>query len=600
MRALLRILSFTKDLAPYYIGIVVTATLLSVANLIVPFIIGWATDTVVEGARGTLESEAAIRRVIIYALMILLAQISAMALKSIGGYWGDMMSMKMKTLLSTRYYEKLLRLPQRYFDGELTGKIVSRLNRSITEVTNFAAVFSNMFFTTLVTTLAIVIIAGIYAWPLALLLLIVFPVYMWLTALTSKRWQVYEGKKNENIDIAGGRFAEVVSQIKVVKSFNQEKREYDIFSSKYEKAVGHTVKQSRWWHSMDALRLAVLALIMAAMYTIIFTYTVWGRFSVGDMVILIQLVTMAAQPVNTMSYLVDSAQRAIVGSEDYFDVMELEEAPIPTRSPRADQRRLTRGHDAVSFEDVSFSYEEDNPVLNGLSFLIPTGSKVALVGESGGGKTTIINLLLGLYRQDSGIIRIGGADTRDMSPVDLRETSGVVFQEPNLFSGTIAENISYANPEASEEQIEEAARLANAHQFISRFSGGYDTVIGERGLKLSGGQKQRISIARAILKDPELLILDEATSALDTKSERLVQGGLDKLMAGRTSLIIAHRLSTIATVDTIVTLKDGAVHEIGSPADLATSGGIYAQLLALQDEGTKAARKLMKGYGIDR
>ena len=600
MRALFRILRFTKDLTPYYIGIVVAATLLSVANLIVPFIIGWATDTVVAATHGDIGSGEAIRRVVIDALIVLAAQISAMTLKSVGGYWGDLMSMKMKASLSTRYYAKLLRLPQSYFDGELTGKIVSRLNRSITEVTNFAAVFSNMFFTTLVTTIAIVVIAGIYAWPLAVLLLVVFPVYMWLTALTSRRWQVYEGRKNEDIDIAGGRFAEVVGQIKVVKSFNQESRECEVFSDRYDAAIDHTRAQSRWWHSMDALRLAVLALIMAAMYTLIFTYTVWGHFSVGDMVILIQLVTMAAQPVNTMSYIVDSAQRAIVGSKDYFDVMALGEAPRADRDGAAVRHRFDGHATAVSFEGVSFAYEEDTPVLADLSFDVPTGAKVALVGESGGGKTTIINLLLGLYRQSSGVIRLGGRDTRDMPLADMREISGVVFQEANLFSGTIAENISYANPGATREDVVAAARLANAHGFISRFPEGYDTVIGERGMKLSGGQKQRISIARAILKDPELLILDEATSALDTKSERLVQDGLDKLMAGRTSLIIAHRLSTIATVDTIVTLRDGAVDEIGSPRELATSGGIYAQLLALQSEGTKAARKLMKGYDIER
>nr|WP_194309145.1 ABC transporter ATP-binding protein [Flaviflexus huanghaiensis] len=604
---MVRILRFTKELSGHYAAIITASVLTAVAALTVPFIIGSATDVVVETLAGDRSEADAIRTVLLLAGAFLAVELFSTAVSSVGGYVGDVMSARMREILSTRYYEKLLSLPQRYFDNELTGRIVSRLNRSITEVTSFAKSFANSFFTLLITTVAVLVISAWYAWPLAVLLLIVFPVYMWLTAITSKRWQRYEAVKNEDIDVAGGRFTEVVGQIKVVKSFVSELREHRVFSERYGRTVEATKKQSTHWHAMDALRRGVMAAIFFGVYAIIFTYTVRGIFSVGDMVLLVQLVAMARQPVTMMSFIVDSAQRAIAGSRDYFEVIELETVED---TPMFEQARVLTGArstfvrdphaPALVFENVTFGYDDDEAVLDGVSFTVARGERVALVGESGGGKTTLINLLLGLYPLRKGRIAVAGEDVATMSLYELRSRIGVVFQDSSLFSGTIRENIGYADESATEDAIIAAAKKANAWEFITRFSNGLDTVIGERGLKLSGGQKQRISVARAILKDPALLVLDEATSALDTRSERLVQAGLESLMADRTSLIIAHRMSTISTVDRIVTLKDGRVDEIGTPADLAMSGGIYAQLLALQNEGTRDAKKKLRGYGIER
>ncbi len=240
MQSLLRILRFTKELRGHYIAIIAASTLTAVAALTVPFIIGSATDVVVEALAGDRTQSDAIRAVLVLAGAFLAIELFSTAVSSVGGYVGDVMSARMREILSTRYYEKLLSLPQRYFDNELTGRIVSRLNRSITEVTNFAKSFANSFFTMLITTVAVLVISAWYAWPLALLLLIVFPVYMWLTAITSKRWQTHEAVKNEDIDIAGGRFNEVVGQIKVVKSFVSELREYRYFSKRYERTVATT------------------------------------------------------------------------------------------------------------------------------------------------------------------------------------------------------------------------------------------------------------------------------------------------------------------------------------------------------------------------
>ena len=220
------------------------------------------------------------------------------------------------------------------------------------------------------------------------------------------------------------------------------------------------------------------------------------------------------------------------------------------------------------------------------------------MGESGGGKSTLMALLEGLYDPRTGSVTVDGMNIAEGDLEKLRSQIGMVFQDASLFSGTIAENISYARPDATEEEIETAAVKANADRFIRGFKDGYQSVIGERGLKLSGGQKQRIAVARAILKDAPILILDEATSALDTKAERAVQKGLEELMVGRTSLIIAHRLSTISSVDRIVTLRDGQIDEIGSPAELAQTGGIYAELLSLQNSGSKQGKQRLKNFDI--
>ena len=614
MTSLLRILRFTRALAPLYTAIIVCSVLTAVAGLAVPFLIGHATDTVAAAVGGDTATGSAVRTVVLIAAAVLLAELAVTVISNVGGWFGDVMSNRMRTILSVRYYDKLLHLPQRWFDGEITGTIVARLNRSITEITNFTKMMSNTFASMLITTVAVLAISAWYAWPLALLLLIVFPVYVWLTSLTSVKWQRLEGEKNEQVDIASGRFAEVVGQIRVVKSFVRERGELEDFSRRFRSTDATTRAQSTHWHRMDVIRRAFLNLIFFGIYVIIFVRTVQGGFSLGEMVLLIQLMSMAKAPVESMSWVIDSAQRAIAGSKDYFRVMETPVDPrtaavmaarpedardaghadgtageLPERSDGGTSTALTiapvAGAPVVAFRNVSFAYEDGEDVLHGIDFQVERGEKIALVGESGGGKSTIVNLLLGLYEPRAGSIEVVGRPSADLPLDQLRARIGVVFQDASLFSGTIRENIAYGRPEASEEEVVEAARRANADTFIRRFDGGYEQVIGERGLKLSGGQRQRIAVARAILKDAPVLVLDEATSALDTKAEIQVQKGLEQLMAGRTSLIIAHRLSTIAGVDRIITLRDGNIDEIGSPAELAASGGIYAQLLALQNSG---------------
>ncbi|WP_237198477.1 ABC transporter ATP-binding protein [Rothia nasimurium] len=610
MKSIARIVKATRELWPYFIGIIICAVLTSATSLLAPFIISGATDTVVNHLNGSAPTTGA--TIAWFAVAYLAAQLVSVLTTNIGGYIGDVMSQRMRTILSVRYYEKLLSLPLSYFDTELTGTIIARLNRSITEVTNFVKTMSNTFISLVLTTVSVIVISSLYYWPLGLLLIVIFPVYFWLTSKTSEKWQVWEGEKNENIDIASGRFAEVIGQIRVVKSFGRERRELSDFGGRFEKTIGLTRAQSKFWHSMDVARLSFLNLIFFALYLLIFLRTLAGDFSIGDMVLLIQLLAMAVAPINSLSWIVDTAQRAIAGSKDYFEVMERQSdaralaitagaagaRPASVAREAANQLSAEPGDELVRFEGVTFGYEGEADVLHGIDLSVQRGERIAFVGESGGGKSTLMALLEGLYDPREGRVLVDSMDIAGSDLAKVRSLIGMVFQDSSLFSGTIAENIAYGRPDATREQIIEAATRANAHDFISKFADGYESLIGERGLKLSGGQKQRIAIARAMLKDAPILILDEATSALDTKAERAVQKGLEELMEGRTSLIIAHRLSTIATVDRIVTLKEGRIDEVGSPADLAASGGIYAELLGLQTEGGKASKKKLQSFDI--
>ena len=606
----MRVVRSASALWPFYIAVVVVSSIVAGLGLISPFLIREATDTII-AALGDEPVPDATRTVVWLAIALFVAEASASMLHNVSGYLGDVMVARIRQILSTRYFAKLLALPQRYYDNQVTGTIIARLDRSIANVTQFIQSFTNNFLPMLLQVVAILGITAYYYWPLTVLLALLFPLYTWLTALTSKRWQVFEQEKNANIDEGNGRFAEVVGQVKVTKSYGAEVRELEKFGRHYTNTVDITRPQSRWWHSMDTARGVAMNLIFLGIYLILFTRTLDGHVTVGEMVMLIQMVTMARQPVTMMSWIVDSAQRAIAGSRDYFKVMDEPVEPTANRQlvaateasvmPALDatqQTPLRVREPVVAFDNVTFEYMPGEPVLHDVTFTAREGEKIALVGESGGGKSTIVNLLLGLYPITRGRLEVCGEEISHLDVEKLRATTGVVFQEAALFSGSVFENIAYGKPDATMEEVVAVAKRANAHDFIMKFTDGYDTIIGERGLRLSGGQRQRVAVARAMLKDAPLLILDEATSALDTKAERAVQAGLDELMRNRTTIMIAHRLSTIAGVDTIITLRDGRIDEIGSPADLAVSGGIYSELLRLTASSSAADRKRLKAFGF--
>lgn len=591
MYTFLRVLHYARNLWPYYAGITIFSVLMALTAIASPFIVKAAIDLVVNMLQ---TGDRQIGTALWLALLFFAVDVSNTLFSSWGGYLGDIMSVKLKKQLSERYYSHLLKLPQSYYDRELTGSIINRLDRTIFAVTQFTNVFANNFFQMILTTIFGLVVVFIYSWEIGALLAVTYPLFLWLTSRASKRWQRYQERKNSELDRASGRFAEVIAQIRVVKSFIQENTEYRHFERRLQKTVNVTHQQSAYWHDMDMARRLALNAVFFIIFAYLFTQTVSGLFTIGEMVLLAQIIVMMRTPIFSMGFVVDSTQRAVSGTRDYFRVMELQ--PGVADKDHAPALLVSEGR--VVYDNVFFAYNHDEPVLQDVSFTLEPGERVALVGESGEGKTTISSLLLRLYDATSGQIRIDGTPITDVRQTSLREHIAVVFQDATLFSGTIRDNIAYAKPHATAEEVHAAAKAANAEDFIARLEHGFDSEIGERGVKLSGGQKQRIAIARAVLKDAPILILDEATSSLDSRTESLVQEALERLMQGRTTLIIAHRLSTLADVDKIITLKDGTVHEIGTPAELAETGGIYTQLLQLQEGDSSEARKKLERFEI--
>ena len=591
MKNIRQILRLTTHMRQHFIVITITSVFGALIGFVTPFITKFATDWIIAVTNGH-EKFSFWPLVWLVAAMIV-ASLLNVIISDIGGWHGDVMAVKVRRQLSKRYYKHLLTLPQSYYDNEVTGKIINRLSRAISDITQFLQFFSNNLLQMLLTIAITISILLFYSPIVALIFVLLIPANLYLTARTSGSWQALEKEKNTYFDIASGRFAEVVGQMRLVKSFGTQSRELKNFDRGIEKMIGVTKKQSLQWHTMNALRQTVFGLIFAAIYAVLFYEAAHGKVSVGDMVMMITLIGQVSFPLRNLSFFVDNYQRAVANSSDYLEA--LEEKPEVEASSR---KKLVVTKGDVQFRDVSFSYNDKKQVLDDISFEIKPGHKVALVGESGGGKTTISNLLMQLYIPTSGEIIIDGQNIDDVTRQSFRQNIATVFQDPALFSGSIRENIAYANPKATDAEIEKAAKIANAYDFISKLENGFDTEIGERGIKLSGGQKQRIAIARAVLKDAPILILDEATSSLDSRAEHEVQTALDRLMKGRSVLIIAHRLSTIAGVDTIVTLKNGRVDEIGSPAELAETNGIYAQLLKLQLATTEKAKERLKAFDM--
>ncbi len=588
MKHIFRIIRFTKELNKYYYSVSALSIVISLLALLNPILSGRAVDEISKG------THANIKYLALIAIVIFLLDVGGTFISNFNGYLGDRMSEKLQKILSTRYYQHLLDLPQTYFDRELSGTIINRLNRSINQISSFMHMMSNNFLQFIFTTVISLAVVFYYSREVALMLFLLYPIYIWLTVRSSNTWQNYQATKNLHRDIATGRFAEAIGQIKVVKSFIKEKNELKYFDQELQKVVNTDKPQSKYWHTRDIRRRLVLNAIFLCVYLFIFIQAARGDYSPGVAVALILLSQQIRIPIFTISFLVENTQKAVADSKDYFKVMATK--PAIADKPNAQIIKVNKGK--ITFNNVEFSYDKQR-VLKGISFDVKPDSKIALVGESGEGKTTITNLLLRLYEPQAGSIEIDGVNIQDVTQESLRANIGVVFQDPSLFSGTIKENISYGNEHASKQDIIEASKAANANEFIEKLDKGYDTEIGERGLKLSGGQKQRIAIARALLKDAPILILDEATSSLDSKSEAMVQEALERLMKGRTTLIIAHRLSTIQNVDTIITLQNGQVSEIGSPEKLATTSGIYATLLKLQQGKSELNKKKLKQYDMD-
>jgi len=387
-----------------------------------------------------------------------------------------------------------------------------------------------------------------------------------------------------------GRMSEVVSNIKLVKSFTNEKKEYQFVSKELTDSNKIYDRQSTTFHIFDFARNLSLTVIMTIITIIAFINTFNGTLSVGSLVLILQLVSQLTRPLFAMSFILTQVQTAETGSKEFFSILELSSAENYKKTIVTE--KIVQP--TIRFKNVRFQYETSEEILKDISFTLDKKEKIALVGHSGAGKSTIVNLILKFYDPTSGDIFMENKNYKEIEHAAIRQNIALVFQENELFSETIKENVIYGT-QASDKEIEKALRLANAWDFVQKLPKGILSEVGERGVRLSGGQKQRIQIARAILKNAPILILDEATSSLDAKSEKEVQEGLENLMKDKLVLIIAHRFSTIQNVNKILVIDNGEIVESGSPGILANKPGIYHDLLQYQIEGNK---KLLANFDI--
>jgi len=583
-----KIIKLSKPLHHLVIIIGFLILVSSALQLVAPLLTKFIVDEITSKLSG---KPANLEHLITLIIVAFLANLAGVALNTISDRMGDHFAGRLRQFLTEKFYDKVLTLPQSYFDGQVSGKIVNQLNRGIFTIYQFLNGASNFMLPTFVQSLFTIVILAYYNLPIAFFTFILFPIYLALSYYSTVRWGKEEVKKNKIDDISRGRINEVIGNIRLVKGFTNEKTEYDFVSQSLSSINKIYARQSTTFHKFDFARNFSLILILFVINIIVFYNTYTGLLTIGEMVLILQLFNQARIPLFAMSFILTQIQQAEQGSKEFLEILDLPS----TENFREKVKTQMIKNPNIEFKNVSFKYEESEQVLDNVSFVIPAKEKVALVGHSGAGKSTIVNLIMKLYRQTGGEIFLSGKSYKTLTPQFIRNNIALVFQENELFSSTVKENVAYGKANATDKEIISALKMANAYNFVEKLPKGMDSEIGERGVRLSGGQKQRIQIARAILKAAPILILDEATSSLDAKSEKEVQEALEVLMKDKLTIIIAHRFSTIQNVDKVIVVEHGKITNYGTPKELSQQKGLYSELLNYQIEGNQ---KLLESFGL--
>lgn len=588
MQSIFKIIKLSKPQHKWIAVVCILITIQAILQQATPIALKFVVD---ELTKQISTGHGDFQKIVGLFIFILLINVILVVINSLNQRLGDHIASRLGKYLTEIYYRKIFTLPQVYFDGEISGKIVNELNRGIISIRDFIGNASNFILPALLQAVFGIIVLAHFDLSIGLLSLAVFPVYIAISSYSTKRWGKIQAKKNVHEDISRGRIAEVIGNIKLVKTYNTQPTEWNFVSNEYQTLNDLYDKQSNEYHILNFIRGLGLEIAFIAILYFIFRKTFLGVLSLGEMVLVIQILNQLRWPLFGMSFILEQVQRAEADSKEFFEVLDLPEAEIfqTMKLPKLVKRP------EITFKNVTFAYEEGSEVLTNINLELKNNQKIAFVGHSGAGKTTLINLILKLYEPTKGEIKLGNKSYSKVSHAWVREHIALVFQESELFSSDIRENVAYGADNVSDKEIIKALKLANAYDFVSKFRDGLSTKIGERGVKLSGGQKQRIQIARAILHNKPILILDEATSSLDSRSENLVQDALQKLFKNKLVIIIAHRFSTIQNVDRIVVLDNGTIVDEGAPKELARHKGLYSELLRYQIEGNK---KLLSEYEL--
>jgi ABC-type multidrug transport system fused ATPase/permease subunit len=472
----------------------------------------------------------------------------------------------------------VIRLPVRYFDSTQTGVLISRIMNDAEGIRNLVGTGLIQLTGSVVTGIFALAILFFLNWKMTLATLIVLGSFGTLMAQAFRKLRPLFRERGKIYAEVTGRLAESLGGIRIVKSYTAEKRERIIFTHGVHRLFRNVAKSMTGVSATGASSTIVIGIIGVIVMIIGGRAIIAGKMTVGDLVMYVFFTGLMAQPLVQIAAIGTQITEAFAGLDRISEIKRVtaEDAGDASRTPI----RSLLGE--VAFEDVTFEYSPGVPVLKNVSFKAPAGSTTALVGSSGSGKSTLIGLVMAFHRPLRGSVLVDGVDLQSVRLHDYRSHLGVVLQDNFLFDGTIADNIRFSHPFAGKEEIREAGRIAHCDEFVREFEKGYDTVVGERGVKLSGGQRQRVGIARAILADPRILILDEATSSLDSESEAMIQDGLRELRQGRTTFVIAHRLSTIRSADRILVLEKGEIIERGTHAELLAVNGRYRQLYEKQ------------------
>ncbi|WP_371376987.1 ABC transporter ATP-binding protein [Sporomusa aerivorans] len=570
MRIYVRISRYIKPYSLAIISALVCTIFASAVNLYLPKIIGNVIDNVLATKDVATLNLIAVTVIVLIVLqgIFMYGQTYLMAYSS------------QKIIIDIRrdLYQHLQKLSMLFFEKRPIGTIMSYITNDVAALQT--ALVNNVidFVNHSVTLVGSIILLLYIDWKLSLLMFVSFPLILYTVNVSGQKMRIKSRTLQERAADITAFLQETILAVRVIKSFSRESYELERFD--YE-------NKRNFQAQMKIIQvMAIITPIINILSTIGITAIIWfgghevinGNLTSGALISFLVYVINLPTPVKRLSNVYADIQRALAAAQRIFEVLDIE----PEGKNLRGAKELSPVDGYVSFNNVSFEYKPGKPVLTNVSFEAKPGELIAVVGPSGAGKTTVVNLIPRFYNPTDGSIRIDNIDIDTITLQSLREQIGIVPQETILFSGTIYQNILYGNLDASQEDVIAAAKVANAHNFIMEMSNGYETTIGERGSQLSGGQRQRIAIARAVLKNPRILILDEATSALDTENEVLVQQALDRLMLGRTSFVIAHRLSTIQRANLIIVLEKGKIVESGDHDTLIKSGGLYSKLYRIE------------------